>query len=223
VRITVYDTPPLTVDPAAVQVWLAQPSDEYPDYSRAESLGVDDELTAPGVGGFLNTIDDVLAAQPHGLQRRADITGVELWLIPDGEVLDQGAVITVDLASGVRLASLHQDIKDFTGRDQHGIPAVRDALAHIANQVTLLMDTYHAARHDPDVPSHNTAADTAGRVTVAELIERLRGFASQLQVWTANPGSVEGYVPLDGSVVLGGDPAPSPGDPASFVVLGAAR
>jgi hypothetical protein len=223
VRITVYDTPPLTVDPAAIRAWLAQPSDEFPDYSRTESLGVDDELTAPGVGGFLNTIDDVLAAQPHGLHRRADITGVELWLIPDGEVLDQGAVITVDLANGVRLASLHQDIKDFTGRDQHGIPAVLDALAHIANQVALLLDTYHAARQDPDVPPHNTAADTAGRVTVAELIERLRGFAPQLQVWTADPRSVEGSVPLDGSVALGGDPAPSQGDPASFVVLGAAR
>ncbi len=218
-----YDTTPLTVDPAAVQVWLTQPSDEYPEYSRAESLGVDDELTAPGVGGFLNTIDDVLAAQPHGLHRRADITGVELWLIPDGEVLDQGAVITVDLASGVRLANLHQDIKDFTGRSQHGIPAVLDALAHIANQVALLLDIYHAARQDPDVAPHNAAADTAGRVTVAELIERLRGFAPQLQVWTADPRSVEGCVPLDGSVALGGDPATPQGDPASFVVLGTAR
>jgi hypothetical protein len=184
---------------------------------------VDDELTAPGVGGFLNTIDDVLAAQPYGLHRRADITGVELWLIPDGEVLDQGAVITVDLANGVRLASLHQDIKDFTGRYQHGIPAVLDALTHIANQAALLLDTYYAARQHPDVAAHNTAADTAGRVTVAALIKRLRGFAPQLQVWTADPRSVEGCVPLDGSVALGGDPAPPHGDPASFVVLGAAQ
>src|SRR5205814_4894653 len=129
----VHRTTALTFDPAAAQVWLQQPSDQFADMTRAESLGVDDELTGPGMEGFLATVDDVLAAQPDGLHRRADITGVELWLIPDGEVLDQGAVITVDLASGVRLASLHQDIKDFTGRSQHGIPAVLDALAHIAN------------------------------------------------------------------------------------------
>src|SRR6266536_397233 len=90
-----YRTPPLTFDPAAVRAWLRQPSDEFEDTSRAESLGVDDELTAPGVEGFLNT---------------------------------------VDLANGVRLATLHQDIKDFADRDQHGIPAVLSALAHVANQ-----------------------------------------------------------------------------------------
>ncbi len=129
-----YRTPPLTFDPAAVRAWLRQPSDEFEDTSRAESLGVDDELTAPGVEGFLNTVDDVLAASPVGLHRRADITAVDLWLIPDGDVLDQGALITVDLANGVRLATLHQDIKDFADRDQHGIPAVLSALAHVANQ-----------------------------------------------------------------------------------------
>ena len=242
-----YDAPPLLVDPAAIQAWLAQPSDEFPDQSRAESLGVDDELTAPSVGGFLNTIDDVLAAEPHGLHRRADISRVELWLIPDGDVLDQGALITVDLADEVRLASLHQDIKDFAHRDQHGIPAVLAALAHIANQVSLLLDTYHAA--NAPTPHHGagattTRADTylktgsgrelphrsaagattgrAGRVTVAELIERLRAFPPQLQVWIADPRSVEGYVPLDGTVHPGSDPAPPATDPASSVVLGVA-
>ena len=78
--------------------------------------------------GFLNTIDAVLAAEPDGLHRRADISRVELWLIPDGEILDQGALITVDLADGVRLCTLHQDIKDFAYRDQHGIPAVLSAM-----------------------------------------------------------------------------------------------
>jgi hypothetical protein len=218
----VHSTQALTFDPAAAEAWLRQPS-STDGVTRAESLGVDEDLFGRGLAGFLVTVDDVLTAGPRGWQRSADIADVLLWLIPDGEVLDQGALITVDLSNGVRLASLHQDIKDFTGRDQHGIPAVLTALAHIANQVTLLLDTYHTARQDPDVPPHNTAADTAGRVTVAALIERLRVFASQLQVWTADPRSVEGCVPLDGSVALGGDPAPPQGDPASFVVLGAAR
>jgi hypothetical protein len=139
----VHRTPPLIFDPAAAQAWLLQPSDEFDDLSRAESLGVDDELTRPRVEGFLNTVDDIPAAPPDGLHRRADITAVQLWLIPDGDILDQGALITVDLANGVRLATLHQNIKDFAGRDQHGIPAVLSALEHIANQVSLLLNTYH--------------------------------------------------------------------------------
>ncbi len=138
-------TPPLTFDPAAAQAWLLQPSDEFDDLSRAESLGVDDELTAPGVEGFLRTVDDVLPAWPDGLHRHADVTAVELWLIPDGDILDQGALITVDLANGLRLATLHQDIKDFTDRGQRGVPAVLSALAHIADQASRLVAAHHTA------------------------------------------------------------------------------
>jgi hypothetical protein len=140
----VYRTRALTFDPAATEAWLNQASDTD-GFTRAESLGVDDELTGPGMEGFLATVEDVLTAEPDGLHRGEDLTGVELWLIPDGDVLDQGALITVDLANGVRLATLHQDIKDFANRDQRGIPAVLSALTHIANQVSLLLDTYHAA------------------------------------------------------------------------------
>ena len=138
-------TKALTFDPVTAQAWLGQPSGQFADMTRADSLGVDDELTGPGVEGFLATVDDVLAAQPEGLRRRADIAGVELWLIPDGEVLDQGALITVDLANGIRLASLHQDIKAFANRDQRGIPAVLSALRHIASQASLVVGTYEAA------------------------------------------------------------------------------
>ncbi|WP_432830846.1 hypothetical protein [Dactylosporangium sp. CA-092794] len=216
-----YDTPPLIVDPAAIQAWLAQPAGEHPDETRTEHLGVDDELTAPGMGDFLGTIDDILAAEPDGLHRRADLTRVELWPVHDGE---GGALITVDLADGVRLCTLHQDVKAFARRGQHGIPAVLAALAHIANQVSLLLDTYHAANpcHGIAAPT-GSAAVTAGRVTVAELIERLRGCPPHLQVWVADPHTVEGYAPLDGTVHPGSDPAPPAADPGSFVVLGAAR
>jgi hypothetical protein len=138
-------TAAFTFDPVAAQVWLRQPSDRFADMTRAESLGVDDELTGPGMEGFLATVDDVLAAQPNGLHRRADITGVELWLIPDGDILDQGALITVDVANGVRLCTLHQDIKDFANRDQRGIPAVLAALRHIADQASLVVGKYEAA------------------------------------------------------------------------------
>ena len=146
-------TKALTFDSAAAQAWLRQPSDRFADMTRADGLGVDDELTGPGMEGFLATVDDVLAAEPDGLRRRADVTGVELWLIPDGEILDQGALITVDLANGVRLCSLHQDIKDFASRDQRGVPAVLSALRHIAQQASLVVGTYEAAHPEyaPDL------------------------------------------------------------------------
>jgi hypothetical protein len=140
-------------DPAAARAWLRQPSNRFEGLTRADSLGVDDELTGPGVEGFLATVDDVLAAQPDGLHPRADVTGVELWLIPDGDILDQGALITVDLANGVRLATLHQDIEDFADRDERGIPAVLSALHHIANQASLVVTTYETAlpEYSPDL------------------------------------------------------------------------
>jgi len=159
----VHRTRALTFDPTAAQAWLQRPSDTD-GFTRAESLGVDNELTGPGGEGFLATVDDVLAAQPDGLHRRADITRVQLWLIPDGDILDQGAIISVDLTSGIRLATLHQDIKDFADRDQRGIPSVLSALAHIANQVSLLLDTYQTAnpqyRAETEVAYGGAAATT---------------------------------------------------------------
>jgi hypothetical protein len=152
--------PPLTFDPAAVEAWLRQPSDEFEDATRAEILGVNDVLTTPGVYGFLNTIDAILAASPDGLHRRADITTVELWIIPDGDVLGQGALVTADLANGVRLATLHQDVTNFADRDQHGVPAVLSALAHIAHQTSALLDTYEAAH-----PVNPTAGETGATTT----------------------------------------------------------
>lgn len=138
-------TSPLTIDPAAVAAWLRQPDDQFTDTTRAQNLGVDDDLTGAGVAGFLAAIDRVLAAQPDGLDRRADLAGVQLWLFPDGDILDRGALVTVDLANGIRLCTPYQDIKDFADRRQHGIPAVLAALHHIAEQVALVVGTYQEA------------------------------------------------------------------------------
>jgi hypothetical protein len=144
----VHRTRAVTFDPVAAHAWLQEPSTESPDLTRAESLGIDDEMTDPGVGGFLAAVDDVLAAQPGGLHRRGDITGVELWLIHDGAMMEEGGMITVDLANGLRLSTLYQDIKDFADRGQRGIPAVLCALDHIADQASLVVATYQAAHPD---------------------------------------------------------------------------
>ncbi len=84
---------------------------------------------------------------------------MELWLIPDGDARNQGALITVDLTNGLRLASLHQDIRDFADDDQHGLPAILSALTHIANQVSTLVRAYHAAK--PALSHRNGEAGTA--------------------------------------------------------------
>ncbi len=132
----------MSVDTAAVEAWLRAPSSQHPGSTNADALGIDEEYFGRGEDGFLSTVDDLLYAWPPGLTRRSDIRDVLLWLIPDGDVLDQGAVITVDLANGVRLATLHQDIKDFADRAARGTAAAMSALAHIATQASMVVDTY---------------------------------------------------------------------------------
>ncbi|GAA0475586.1 hypothetical protein Aca07nite_84510 [Actinoplanes capillaceus] len=137
-------TKALTFDPAAAQAWLLRRSG-LPGFTVAEALGIDDNLTGRSLEGFLATVDNVLTADPAGLRRRDDITDLHLWRIPDGDTLDQGALITVDLANGIRLTTLHQDLKDFADRDQRGIAAVLSALAHIAAQVCQVVAAYEDA------------------------------------------------------------------------------
>jgi hypothetical protein len=157
---TTMHTPALTFDPTIAEAWLREPSDTA-GLTRADSLGIDDDTFGRGQEGFLSTIDDVLTADPHGLSRRADIAEVMLWRIPDGDILDQGALITVDLNNGLRLASLHQDIKDFADHDQRGIAAVLSALAHIADQASLLVRDYQNTHSDPVATSTVPGRDAA--------------------------------------------------------------
>ena len=134
--------PALLFDPLAATRWLHAASTEHPGSTNADALGVDNELFGRGIEGFLTTVADVFAANPTGLVRRIDVQAVLLWCIDDGDIPDQGAVITVDLANGVRLASEHQDIKDFADRDARGIPAAVSALDHIAEQASALVRAY---------------------------------------------------------------------------------
>jgi hypothetical protein len=139
--------PALIFDPLAATRWLHSSSNGHPGATNADALGVDEEVFGRGLAGFLSIVDGILAASPAGLVRRLDVREVLLWRIPDGDVLDQGAVITVDLANGVRLATMHQDIKDFADRDARGVQAAVSALAHIAAQASALVRTYQ--RNNP--------------------------------------------------------------------------
>ena len=137
--------PPVTFDPVAVRVRCVAVNDEHPDPTNVQAIGVDDDVGRDREG-FLATVAAVLYAWPPGLTRRSDVRDVLLWLIPDGDVLGRGASITVDLADCLRLASLHQDLKDFADRADRGVAAVLSALSHIAAQVFMLADTYQHGR-----------------------------------------------------------------------------
>jgi hypothetical protein len=140
-------TPALIFDPAAATRWLRAAHNEHPGTTNAAALGIDEQRFGSGTNGFLDTIDALLAARPAGLVRRVDVQTVLMWRIDDGDVPDQGTVITVDLANGVRLATTHQDITNFADAGLRGIPAAVSALAHIAGQVSALVRTYQ--RHNP--------------------------------------------------------------------------
>lgn len=136
--------------------WLRSPTGKPSGWTNAEALGIDPDCFGRDMEGFLATVDDLLAAAPDGLKHRADIDRVALWPIPDGDVLDQGALITVDLTNGVRLASLHQDIKDFADRGARGFPAALSALAHIARQASTLVEEYQRSNptYQPPTDPH---------------------------------------------------------------------
>jgi len=166
----------LTFDRAAVDAWLRQ-SSGTDGLTRAASLGIDEELFGAGIDGFLSTVDAVLTASPDGLHRRADITGVQLWLVPARDNLDQRAQIIVALANGVRLASPRQDIKDFADRQQRGIAAALSALAHVANQACLLVETYQAA--DTGYPGGKTGVAMTTTDPTATAASRPDAFTEQ--------------------------------------------
>lgn len=141
--------PAVTFDAAAVQAWFAAPSEEHPRLSNAEAHGVCCTDFGRDDLGFLSTVENILYAGPTGLDRRADVEDVLLWQIPDDDLTDQGALITVDLLDGVRLATQYQDRTAFADRGDRGIAAMLSALSHIAVQASALVDAHLPAHTDP--------------------------------------------------------------------------
>jgi hypothetical protein len=145
--------PGLAVDPGAVTAWLAAASDEHPQHSNADALDISPAF-GHGHPYFLSTVDNLVHANPDGLARRGDIHQVALWLIADGDIPDRGAIITVDLTNGLRLASTYQDARAFAGADAHGTTAALSALAHVAAQASQLVAGYQTRNPDYRPPRH---------------------------------------------------------------------
>ncbi|MDX3020049.1 hypothetical protein [Streptomyces acidiscabies] len=64
---------------------------------------------------------------------------------------------------------------------------------------------------------------TSPRITVNDLITRLRNKPQNLQIWVEAPHYPDGLLPLDGQVYTVHDSEPAHGDPHQCVVLTLSR
>jgi hypothetical protein len=101
------------------------------------------------------------------------------------------------------LRELEEAIHYYAELDEHDTGASIDIFDRLAPGIAL-------AQYALTVPA---GATTTCRVTVGELIERLRAFPSHLEVWIADPRSPDGYVALDGTAHRGSDAARRPETP----------
>jgi hypothetical protein len=146
------EPPRVAVDPAAVRAWLARPADQSPDESNADMLGVGDTFGREQPYLFSDLDRLLYETAEAGLLGVA--TGVlGLWNVCDGEGICDGGLLTVDLPIGVRLASLHIEIRRLFDRDARGVDAAIEALAAIAQEANELVAHYAATLPSPGQPA----------------------------------------------------------------------
>jgi hypothetical protein len=145
VDVTGHDKPAVVFDAGVFTAWLHSRSEQQPPLTWAEVFGIDSEVTCTSEG-FLPMLDDILSTPPAGLWLHGDVSGIGLWRIPDGDALDQGALITVDLTSDLRLASRHQDLDDLAPPGHRGAAAACAAMSHIVELADHLV-TQHRQLH----------------------------------------------------------------------------
>jgi len=139
-----------------------------------------------------------------------DLLGDICWCAPAGHP------IRLELSSA--LAELEPAVDHYTDLDEHDLDASIAIFDQLGPTVALAQRTI-----DLLTPLRTGEQHTSGRVTVGQLIERLRQFPPDLEVWTTDRCGSDGFVRLNGGVVLGADPEPASGDPVSFVVLVASQ
>lgn len=135
---------PVRCDPERCRRWLGAAPSGRQAPTRAAWLDIDDDfgIARPGA---LQALENLLGAQPAGFTLPTGLDRVALWRIPDGDVLDQGALITLDLSSargGLRLASSHLDLDHLAPFDLCGIAAVCASLQHVAEVANQILRSY---------------------------------------------------------------------------------
>ncbi|WP_203902849.1 hypothetical protein [Virgisporangium aliadipatigenens] len=133
----------MAFDPAATRAWLQRPSRNNADITRAQAIGVLDDLSYNDTT-YPTVVEIVLMTQPEALLLGEGIAAVLLWPVRAEHVPDDAALVTVDVKKGIRLSSRIQYLSD-SGRSNRGIAAVLSGLAHIAEQACGLIADYEAA------------------------------------------------------------------------------
>jgi hypothetical protein len=164
----------VTFDPAALRSWLHEPAGQHSD--RADDLGIG-ELFSRAHGGLLAGLDGLLAALADDNTQTVwrlepGVEYVGLFRTFDGDGCD-GAIIVADLHNRLRLASLHQDPRDFASRESHGVPAAVEALTHLAVTANHIVDQYRLSRvvAGPDQPAGTTGVVAVLNAVADDLLE----------------------------------------------------
>ncbi|MGX7672981.1 hypothetical protein [Plantactinospora sp. DSM 117369] len=151
-------------DATALRSWLADSTNTGTDAndtgngdagSRADELGIN-EFFSRTHAYLLSGLDDLLAALADDQQQtvwrlQSGTEHVGFFRTFDGEICD-GAIIVVDLANWLRLASLHQDHRDFASLNSHGCDAAVEALANLATEANAIVRRYRSTNG----PGHGT-------------------------------------------------------------------
>jgi hypothetical protein len=152
------DEPLIAFDPAACRDWLAG--------GAAAEAGIDDgfrseNLTvAAGIEQLLDLLNQDATARCW--RPAPQLHKVLIWRTGDGDGIDGGGLLTVDLdypCGRIRLGCLHQGFDDFI-RDpaSHGVDAAVEALGHVADLVNHTYATFRAATTVRPAPPENDDA-----------------------------------------------------------------
>jgi hypothetical protein len=139
------DGPLIVFDPIACRAWL--------DGGAAAEAAIDDGFRSENLT-IAAGLEELLTLLNHDATQRAWrpaplLHQVLIWRTADGDGIDGGGLITVDLdypAGRIRLACHHQGFDDFTAHAAtRGIDAAVEALGHVADLVNRTYTAFRAA------------------------------------------------------------------------------
>jgi hypothetical protein len=148
------DRPLITFDPDVCRAWLE-------DGAAAEA-GVDDGFRSENLT-IAAGLEELLTLLNHDATQRAwrpapQLRQVLIWRTADGDGIDGGGLITVDLdypAGRIRLACHHQGFEDFIADTAtYGIDAAVEALGHVADLVNGTYTAFRAATGTVVAPAY---------------------------------------------------------------------
>lgn len=148
----IIDGPACTLDVDAFRAWLDELEDGEPP-TRAEELGVD-EADPEHTADFTATLDDVIETLREDEGQKAFVFGEGVTLVDfirtyNGEGDHPGSCsgldVHVDLANGVRLRGVHQDLDELVRGNTDPADAVVAAFTVIADQANRAVLAYNGA------------------------------------------------------------------------------